>query len=256
MNHFKRKLQLLGWHTYYDGWTFTVFRSVVKASEILKLRGTRSSWFQEMAERQFDNRFKVKTRGIVSTKQLGYSAEQRIHAVEYLPTRASSIAWLLSVLPIDYERFSFVDFGSGKGRVLLVAGQFPFRSVAGVELSTELHQIASRNILSSKILCRKCSSLSSHNANACDFEIPESPLVAFLYNPFSQVVLKTVLENLHAATTQQSRPLIVIYHNPVYSKEIEEGDKLRDAFHACLPGHGWNIYANEHAISTPSESSF
>src|SRR2546430_8863932 len=39
----------------------------------------------------------------------------------------------------------FIDFGSGKGRVLFVAAHYPFRKVIGVELSAKLNQIASSN---------------------------------------------------------------------------------------------------------------
>ena len=42
--------------------------------------------------------------------------------------------------------FTFVDLGSGKGRTLLMASDYPFRRIIGVELLPSLHQIAQENL--------------------------------------------------------------------------------------------------------------
>src|SRR5689334_23652607 len=39
----------------------------------------------------------------------------------------------------DLTLFTFVDIGSGKGRVLLMAAEYPFPHIIGVELLPELH---------------------------------------------------------------------------------------------------------------------
>ncbi|QDT37699.1 class I SAM-dependent methyltransferase [Stratiformator vulcanicus] len=88
----------------------------------------------------------MQTSGIVWQQDLGVSEKQAEQAVEYNPTTASQFGSILESLPIDYEQFSFVDLGSGKGRVLLMASEFPFREVVGVELSSQLHEIAANNI--------------------------------------------------------------------------------------------------------------
>ena len=40
----------------------------------------------------------------------------------------------------------FVDYGSGKGRVVIMAAESPFRKVIGVEFSAQLHAIAKENV--------------------------------------------------------------------------------------------------------------
>jgi hypothetical protein len=42
----------------------------------------------------------------------------------------------------DFRDFVFVDLGSGKGRTLLMASDYPFRCIVGVELLPALHQAA------------------------------------------------------------------------------------------------------------------
>jgi cyclopropane fatty-acyl-phospholipid synthase-like methyltransferase len=68
------------------------------------------------------------------------------HAVQYEPSSANLVRAALASLKIDAARFTFLDFGSGKGRVMLIAAGSPFKSVIGVELSKQLHEIARKNI--------------------------------------------------------------------------------------------------------------
>ena len=42
--------------------------------------------------------------------------------------------------------FTFIDLGCGKGRVLLMASDYPFKKIIGVEFMPELHRAAQKNI--------------------------------------------------------------------------------------------------------------
>jgi len=42
--------------------------------------------------------------------------------------------------------FTLIDLGSGKGRVLLMASDYPFKRIIGVEFMPELHRVAEGNI--------------------------------------------------------------------------------------------------------------
>ncbi|WP_301089671.1 class I SAM-dependent methyltransferase [Sphingomonas sp.] len=46
---------------------------------------------------------------------------------------------------IDPARYSFVDYGSGKGRVVMIAAARGFQRAIGVEFAPELHDIALAN---------------------------------------------------------------------------------------------------------------
>ena len=54
--------------------------------------------------------------------------------------------WALSAIDDDLSQLSFVDYGAGKGRVLLLAAQHPFAAVGGIEFAEELHDDAAMNI--------------------------------------------------------------------------------------------------------------
>jgi tRNA1(Val) A37 N6-methylase TrmN6 len=42
----------------------------------------------------------------------------------------------------DLRDYTFIDFGSGKGRALLMAADLQFKSLIGIELRKELHDKA------------------------------------------------------------------------------------------------------------------
>src|SRR5271165_1220782 len=53
---------------------------------------------------------------------------------------------ILASLHLDYSTTVFVDLGCGKGRTLIQASGYPFRSIIGVEMSEALCQIAVANV--------------------------------------------------------------------------------------------------------------
>ena len=62
----------------------------------------------------------------------------------YQPTDAALFQEMMSSLPIAFSEFTFVDLGSGKGRTLLMASEYPFRRIVGVEILPELHRAAEK----------------------------------------------------------------------------------------------------------------
>ena len=64
----------------------------------------------------------------------------------YQPTDPALFQEIMASLPIEFEQFAFVDLGSGKGRTLLMASEYPFKRIVGVELIAELHRAAEENI--------------------------------------------------------------------------------------------------------------
>ena len=52
----------------------------------------------------------------------------------------------IAALRIDFPQYTFIDLGCGKGCMLLIAAQFPFRQVRGVEFAPALQAIAEKNI--------------------------------------------------------------------------------------------------------------
>lgn len=131
----------------------------------------------------------------------------------YQPTAPEAFHEMIGQLAIDYSLFTFIDLGSGKGRTLLMASEYPFRRVLGVELLPELHHIALENI--AKYKGGMGDRVQSICTDARNFDFPPDPIVLFLFNPFPQTVLEDVLNQLMKSLAEHERTVYLIYHNPV-----------------------------------------
>src|SRR5689334_20151383 len=110
-------------------------------------------------------------------------------AVRYGPSNPRLVRGVLDGLQVDYAQFPFIDYGSGKGRVLIVAAGFPFKEVIGVEFSRELHETALKNIARIRRDMIRCGEVTSLHCDAASFQPPGSNLVCYFYNPFGPPVM-------------------------------------------------------------------
>jgi len=181
----------------------------------------------ELRCRMFDWRHGIRTCGNANLTGLTLVGNNADHAVHYHPSHPKFLFEVFSSLNIDYASYTFIDIGSGKGRVLLVASEFPFFQVLGVELATELHEIASRNIRNYRSKTQKCKNVQSLNVDAAEFELPLTPLVLYLFNPFRPAVLVPVLQRLQRSLDSHPRDVTLIYMAPFHGALIEQETSLR-----------------------------
>jgi len=122
----------------------------------------------------------------------------------------------------DFTEYTFLDLGSGKGRTLLMASDFPFQRIVGVELLPSLHKFAQENISAYKSTSQQCFRLESVCADATRFAFPERPLLIYLFNPFPEAGLRRALANLRESLQPSPRPVYVLYHNPLLEQVVTE----------------------------------
>jgi hypothetical protein len=148
---------------------------------------------------------------------------------QYQPTVPEEFHEVIRQIKADLSDFVFVDLGSGKGRALLLACDYPFREIIGVEVQPELHRIAQENILRFDGR-RRCGRVSSLCMDARDFEFPDEFLFLYLFNPFPEYVLRQVLENLRESLRRNPRPAFVIYNTPWEKQVFEQADFLERVY--------------------------
>lgn len=127
---------------------------------------------------------------------------------------------------LDFREFTFIDLGSGKGRTLLLASDYRFRRIVGVELLPALHQIAQENLQNYHSESQKCFALESICADATAFPFPAEPTLLYLFNPFPEAGLKRMLANLEQSLLQNPRPAYVLYHNPLLENVLSKSSAL------------------------------
>lgn len=182
--------------------------ALIKA--FLKSIVSKSAWerISEVRWYLWDMWHNVETRGLVDIESLSIVGDNRTHAVQYEPS--GSVHSILRDLYIDFRKYGFIDFGSGKGRVLLQASGFPFESVQGVEFSVELHMIAESNIQRYRRSKIRCGAVRSILADATEFDLPTIPLVLYFFNPFVGPVLASVIDNVRQSIVAHPREIIII----------------------------------------------
>ena len=175
-------------------------------------RAARRCW--EAREAEFDHAHGVDTAGSVSLDTLDeVVGPHRNEGAWYSGVDFVLLREQIATLGIDFPQYTFIDLGCGKGRVLLIAAQFPFRQVRGVEFAPALHAVAEKNIAVYRGP-RRCCDVRADLADAAEYPVPDGPLVVFLFNPFRGAVMDRVLANLTRSHQKQPRDIWVVYWNP------------------------------------------
>jgi SAM-dependent methyltransferase len=145
----------------------------------------------------------------------------------YQPTEPALFHAMMQSLPTDLAKFTFIDLGSGKGRTLLMASDYPFRRILGVELLPELDRIAQQNIRKYRSPAQNCFVIEARCGDAREFEFPAEPTVLFLFNPFTEAGLSKLIERLDLSLQAQPRTVYVLYHNPLLEHVLRLSQGLR-----------------------------
>jgi len=126
----------------------------------------------------------------------------------------------MASLPNELTSFVFIDIGSGKGRALLMASDYPFKKILGVELLPDLNRVALQNIRDYKSASQRCADIDSVCADARVFEFPTDPLVVYLFNPLPECGLVDLTHHLSESVACNPRDVWLLYHNPVLEKVL------------------------------------
>jgi SAM-dependent methyltransferase len=174
------------------------------------------------------------TSGYIAANKLSSGVSDSQHRYGYAGSQPSILRSALQALP-PLDGYSFIDLGCGKGRPLLVASEFPFREIVGVEVSPRLADQAKKN---AGILRRRFPERVPIRVLVCDasaYPFPPGNLVVFLYNPFGEEVIAKVIVAMEASLPADRRKLFVVYYNPVYGACFDASRAFSRYFAARLP---------------------
>jgi hypothetical protein len=168
---------------------------------------------------RWDREHGVDTAGSIQLDSLTITGPNKDFGNECVCTSPKSFDFMMQSLPRDLSDYTFVDIGAGKSRTLLLASRYNFAKIVGIEFAKELVDCSRRNVASFKSDWQKCRDLAIVEADAAQFEFPNTPLLLFFYNPFSQTVFDAVLQNIVASVKTHKRECYVVYgsssHNAI-----------------------------------------
>lgn len=181
----------------------------------------------------FDLAHGTDTGGYISSADLHGTSLSSLYVTAYYGVAPSVLCGAIEALPVRLEETSFVDLGCGKGRALLVAAEYPFQHVFGVEIAPELCEVARANV---ELSPRWKGRVSVLNQDATTVTYPDGPLVIFMFHPFLAPVLRRVLANLERQLRRSPRPLWLLYaRNPRYTDVLDRFPFLREVSDVAYP---------------------
>lgn len=225
--------------TFAPSWAARRLLECLKARGIAETAGLVRKNLAECARqylnRRFDRKFNVDTSGVVQLAELTCAGENKAYGVWYEPTPIRTLKCMFALLQGDLSTYTFIDFGSGKGRTMLYASNFGFRRIVGVEFARELHVIAERNIHSYRSKKQKCFDITSVCADATQFALPEEECVLYFFHPFKEEVMQRVLDNIEASYRRHPRTLIVLYYHPQLNTLMQSRSTFRKTAEQTMP---------------------
>lgn len=175
---------------------------------------------------------------LVGDRRLGIETCQPIHldtlgihntdSVQYSPVPYSSLKLALRGVPATPGGDTFVDFGAGKGRVVILAATLPFRRVIGIELAPFLATQARENIELARHR-HTCANIEILQMDAIEYDLPPDATVLHFYNPFRGDTLKKVVANVASSLRTAPRRMTILFANP------DNFERIMDEEHVIPP---------------------
>jgi SAM-dependent methyltransferase len=164
----------------------------------------------------------------------------------YQPTRVWPLRKMLKTLePSLPNTRALLDIGCGKGRVLIVASEFGFDVVRGVEISKDLCEIAERNCSRSQRSTGNVTVFEVVQCDAVEYKIRADENVFFMFNPFDRPTLDAVLGNICESVSRFPRKVILIFNNIRYPEPFEAAGCLQVCGEYSFSGHRFTVFSNK-----------
>src|ERR1017187_8875264 len=155
----------------------------------------------------FDQAHGVDTSGLVPARHLVTGHANDEHVTAYYGVAPSILRalighWRETIPPHPISSYTFIDVGAGKGRGLLVASEFRFRKVVGIELNPSLAAIARQNVAhwirthAEDPTSGPIAPIQIVEGDALHFQLPSTPVLLFLFHPFEAPALRQLLRRI------------------------------------------------------------
>jgi SAM-dependent methyltransferase len=197
--------------------------------------------------RSFDRKYGVRTSGHVELSDTSFDASRLDDATAYGPVNAWALRKLLRILNLP-KKSSFVDLGCGLGRACIIAGEYGFAKVTGVDLAPELCVVARENLAAIRADGRKSLPIQIIQGDVWDFCDQSEDDVYFMYRAFSHTFLNDIVKKLLQKAADRKKPLSIIYTERLSWPQSEcvtvltSNRRLRKIYEGSMLGQAFFVY--------------
>ncbi len=178
-----------------------------------------------MRPHPFDAAHGVDTSGYMAPDQCAGESGLGDKIAPYGGSQPSIVRAALASLP-DHERYALVDIGCGKGRPLIVASEFPFRRIVGVELAPALVEVGRKNASAIASRYPGRTPIEVQAGDATTFAIPDKQIVFFMYHAFDRSLVQALVAAIERQLSQDLEHAFFVYYNPVHGSVLDESRKF------------------------------
>jgi len=174
----------------------------------------RIAWYMIKQEIKGEKKYGINTTGADELQSLEKMGIDTTHATIYMPVSYTLLEEIFNQLA-SQQLQHFLDIGCGKGRALCVAAHHGFGKVTGLDFSKALCDIAKENLQSTKQNIPELEYKIINN-DAFYFAIPDDVDCIFFFNPFDEIIMSAVVNNIFESLQKNPRRISVIYVNPLH----------------------------------------
>jgi len=200
----------------------------------------------------FDHYYGTDTIEIIELDKLDIASDNKPFGMRYEVTRARPLKKLLRALDLPKDGV-LVDFGSGKGRVLMVAGEYGFKNVIGVEFSHELCEAARHNLAKFQEKVGRNLEVEIQEMDVVDYAVRPDENIFFMFNPFDVGIVDTVVDKIARSVERHPRKVWLIYQYPEFRSAIDANGSFVESGRYEWGGCEFIVYSNRINPPGPGE---
>jgi hypothetical protein len=232
---------------------FTFKTAVLRASQLLRGYGLTKTMAVAAAKiddqylKLFDRKYNIATSGHVELCDTSFDPSKLSRATAYGPVNGWAFRGLLQELNLP-KTCHFVDLGSGLGRPCIIAADYGFERVTGVELAFELHTTALENVNQSNLPPAKKGAIHLIHGDVLEYCDRTDDDVFFIFRAFSLDFYDVVRTKLAARAASRKKTLTIIYTErlgKVQGPEVEQfraDPRVREVMRQDRWGQNFFVY--------------
>jgi 16S rRNA G966 N2-methylase RsmD len=168
----------------------------------------------------FEKWYGTNTSEIIEVQDLDITQRHKKHSFRYQPTRVRHFNKLMKILDLPAVSV-FVDLGSGKGRVLLMASRYGFKRIVGIEVSPQLCKIARDNVSIYEKRLKRPLNVTVVESDVLQYSISDDENVFYFFKPFDDYMMEKIIEKIKNSLLRNPRKVWLIFNNFQYNELIE-----------------------------------
>lgn len=198
----------------------TKFAELKEALATIGFRRTCIVIWVRFVDAWFDWWYGLDTAKRVKLDALAFSSDNKSRGQDYQPTGIPALRALLRVVPFSYNT-GFIDYGCGKGRVLLLAAGAGFQRAVGIEFSLQLCHIARANVARYRTHKPNLSPIEIIETDASRYDPPADIGLFYFAHPFDEIIMRKTVDRILESLRRYPREARLVYNFPRHRRAVE-----------------------------------